>query len=92
MSNPGILLRIADDARKQFIANCPQFDAPRLDATVYPEGLTVESDLPYAEGVALPDPLAPDSVTEGSPLCCSDRTLDIYTPENARPGEAQRRP
>ena len=87
MSNPGILFRIADNSRKQFIQNCIQFDKPRLDAAVYPEGLKVESDLPYAEGISLPSPLAPDSASEGNPLCCSDRTLDIYTPENAKPGE-----
>lgn len=87
MSNPGILFRIADNSRKQFIQNCIQFDKPRLDAAVYPEGLKVESDLPYAEGISLPSPLAPDSASEGNQLCCSDRTLDIYTPENAKPGE-----
>ena len=53
MSNPGILYRIADNNRKLFIQNCIQFDAPRLEAAVYPEGLTVESDLPYAEGSML---------------------------------------
>ena len=80
MSNPGILYRIADNNRKLFIQNCIQFDAPRLEAAVYPEGLTVESDLPYAEGTPLPSPIGPDSAAEGNPLCCSDRTLDIYTP------------
>ena len=77
----------ANDARKEFVRNCPQFDTPRLQATVYPEGLTVEADLPYAEGKALPEPLGVDAAAEGAELCCSDRTLDIYTPENAKPGE-----
>ena len=81
------LLKAADTARKQFVENCPQFDVPRLEATVYPEGLTIEENLPYAESEELPEPLGTDSAAEGSTLCCSDRTLDIYTPENAKADE-----
>ena len=81
------LFKAANNDRIKFVENCPQFDVPRLEATVYPEGLTIEEDLPYAEGKDLPEPLGTDSAVEGATLCCSDRTLDIYTPENAKPGE-----
>ncbi len=82
-----ILSNAANHARLEFVRNCPQFDIPRLEATVYPEGLTIEQDLPYAAGKALPAPLAQDAAADGATLCCSDRNLDIYTPENAKPNE-----
>ncbi len=82
-----ILLKIADRNRKLFIQNCIGFDTPRIAAAVYPEGVSVESDIPYAEGQELPAPLAPDAGSEGYELCSSDRTLDIYTPEDAKEGE-----
>ncbi|MBP5491989.1 MAG: alpha/beta hydrolase [Clostridiales bacterium] len=87
MEKPGILARVADENRKFFLKNCIEADTPRMEATVYPEGLDVKSDLPYAEGNALPAPLAVDSAAEGMAFCCSDRTLDIYTPENAKAEE-----
>ena len=79
--------KAADESRKFFIKNCIEFDTPRLESTVYPEGVNVESDIPYAEGKALPPPLSPDAVSEGASLCCSDRTMDIYTPEGAKEKE-----
>ena len=87
MSNPGILFRIADMNRKAFIKNCIDCDTPRMDATVFPEGVDVESDISYADGKPLPAPILPDSASDGCDLCCSDRTLDIYTPKDAKPGE-----
>ena len=83
----GNLEKAADESRKFFIKNCIGFDTPRLADTVYPEGVKVESDLPYADGKALPPALAPDAVSEGYDLCCSDRTMDIYTPDDAKEKE-----
>lgn len=87
MSNPGILFRVADMNRKAFIKNCIECDTPRMEATVFPEGVNVESDIPYADGKALPPPMAMDAQAEGFSLCSSNRKLDIYTPKDAKPGE-----
>ncbi|MBO4927178.1 MAG: alpha/beta hydrolase [Clostridiales bacterium] len=87
MSILGYPAHLADAARRTFIQNCIASDQPRMDSVVFPEGVKVESDLPYAEGLPLPAPLAPDSVSEGSALCSSERNLDIYTPDNAKEKE-----
>lgn len=81
MAGFGILKRVADENRKFFIKNCIQFDTPRLQNEQYPDGVNVESDIPYIEGENVVTPSFDES------LCSSLRVLDIYTPENSKADE-----
>ena len=83
----GIFAKVLDENRKFFIKNCIQSDTPRMEATVFPEGLTVQENIPYAEGKPLPEPMGKDSAEEGQKFCNSDRILDLYIPEGAKDDE-----
>lgn len=79
--NPEKLAAQVDENRKFFISNCIGFDQPRLDSEEYPDGLDVESDIPYIDGEK---DLTPG---HGPDLSSSERILDLYKPSGAKTDE-----